>query len=188
VRLSACTCAWWYQQHLSSTTKCATVAKGMFTFSEISSRTLNYAPILQRALRIIPPRTQAQPRRTASHSTDTFTIKLYFISTPPPPFCTDSSFSADSRLHELDDRDLIPGKIRSCPLCHHFQIGSRAYHSTIGKRVQRVRGEKITIPQENRVELRCSRLFGTERSVMNIGIHFQCETPARFQELTKYQQ
>ena len=156
----------------------------MFTFSEISSSKLNYAPILQRALGLIPPRRQAQPRRTASHSTDTFTIKLYFISTPPREFCTDSSFSADSRLHERDDRGLIPRKIT---LCHHFQIGSRAYHSPIGKRVQRVRGEKLTTPHENKVELRCSSLFGTERSVMNIGIHFHCKMPTRFQELTKYE-
>jgi len=48
-----------YQQHLFSTTKCATVAKAMFTFGEASSHTLNYAPILQRALRLVPPRTQA---------------------------------------------------------------------------------------------------------------------------------
>jgi hypothetical protein len=115
-------------------------------------------------------------------------VKLGFISTPAREFCTnDSSFSADIRLNELDDIGLIPGKIRNSPLCHHFQIGSPAYHSTIGKRVQRVRGEKITTPQENKVELRCSILYGTERSVTNIGIHFQCKTPTRFQALTKYQ-
>ena len=40
---------------------------------------------------------------------------------------------------------------------------------------------------DNTVESQCVLLTGTDKTIMNIGVHFQYETPIKYQEPLKYQ-
>ena len=156
MRPSACISARWYQQHLFSTTKCASSAKATFAFSAVTSRPLNCDPFLLRALRLLQP----PKASTALLYGKLFNCHFYH---EVPFYLYTSASNQHKRLFiicgQLDDRGLTPGKIRNFPLRHYCQIRSRAYQSsTVAKRVKRVRGEKLTTPQQKKVEFRCSTL------------------------------